>query len=320
MNSPLAGLDPDSNAGRRVDRPDIEVRLRERPGAALNTTERLTFTSALTAESGEPMLRMWKIADDRVFRLDYFDGMTFWIDSDGKTVWADWTGALTIEDAASYLLGPVLGVVLRMRGLACLHASAIAINDSAIAFVGEEGAGKSTTAAAMSRRGYPVISDDIVALKKEKDAYVVVPAYPYLCLWQNSVEALYGPKKDLPRFSESWDKRMLAFRQNALKFADRPLPLSAIFLLGERTAEESAPCSEAVSPQQALFSLVANSYATSLLETSTRAHEFEVFGELAATIPVLRIHPHHDLQRIDQTCDAILEGWRGPTARVACTS
>ncbi len=311
VNFPLPGLDPDKND--ETGDADVEVRLRDRHPAdsAVNLSEKLAFTSSITADSGEPMLRVWKIADDTVFCLDYFDGMKFWVDRDGKSVWADWSGTLTTEDAATYLLGPVLGLVLRLRGFTCLHASAVAVKDSAIAFVGEEGAGKSTTAAAMARRGYAVISDDIVALKKEHDVYVVVPAYPYLCLWQNSVEALYGTEKELPRFSENWDKRMLSLRRNAIKFADSPLPLAAIFLLGERTADDHRACRETIPPQEALFAFVANSYATSLLEISARAREFHVFGELAGSIPVLRLRRHQDLEHIDRICDEVLKGWRG---------
>ena len=88
--------------------------------------------------------------------------------------------------------GPFWGLLLRFRGVTCLHASAVAIGGSVIAFVGAEGAGKSTTAAAFARAGYAAVSDDVVALVERKGDFFVSPSYPHLCLWPESVEMLYG--------------------------------------------------------------------------------------------------------------------------------
>ena len=77
------------------------------------------------------------------------------MDRHGTKLWASWPSHSSVEEAATYLLGPVLGLLLRFRGVTCLHASAVAIGDSVIAFVGAEGAGKSTTAAAFARPGMP---------------------------------------------------------------------------------------------------------------------------------------------------------------------
>ena len=104
----------------------------------------LTYTSAYTDEAGEPALRIWKMAGGEFLRLAYYDGTQFWINRTGTELWAQWPSNLTIEDAATYLLGPVLGLLLRLRGVTCLHASAVAVADRALAFVGSEGAGKST--------------------------------------------------------------------------------------------------------------------------------------------------------------------------------
>ncbi len=148
---------------------------------------------------------------------------------------------LTMDDVAAYLLGPVLGLLLQLRGTTCLHASAVAFGEQAVAFAGGDGAGKSTTAGAFARRGHAVISDDVVALVQRDGAFYVMPAYPHLSLWQDSVELLYGPDKKLPSFSRNLDKRRLALGANNLKFAEQPQALEAIFILGERSASEAAP-------------------------------------------------------------------------------
>ena len=88
------------------------------------------------------------VAGGRYFRFRYGDGTEFVIDRPGSRVWATWPEPWTVEDAATYLLGPILGFVLRLRGVVCLHASAVAVGDRAVVLLGPSGAGKSTTAAA----------------------------------------------------------------------------------------------------------------------------------------------------------------------------
>ena len=104
--------------------------------------EELSYDSPYKDQAGNPALRIWKAARSRYLRLAYFDGTQFWLDRGGTEVWATWPSNLQIEDAATYLLGPVLGILLRLRGVTCLHASAVAFGETAVAFVGSEGAGK----------------------------------------------------------------------------------------------------------------------------------------------------------------------------------
>jgi hypothetical protein len=279
----------------------------ELPSGSIAGSESLTFTSADVGEDGEPALRIWRAGNGSFNRLCYYDGVEFWIDRRGQNVWAQWPENSSLEDAASYLLGPVLGLLLRIRGINCLHASAVTIGKCAIAFAGEEGAGKSTTAAAFARRGCGVLSDDIVALAEQDGAFCVIPAYPYLSLWQDSVEALYGPNKELPRFSVNWDKRLLSLAGNSLRFEEQSQPLSTIYIFGSRSSAPEAPLIEEMTPREAMISLVANSYATSLLDTDMRAREFDLLGRMLAAVAVRRLRPHSDPSRLEQLCDLILK-------------
>jgi len=263
------------------------------------------YASSYMADSGESALRIWKTANGGFLRLDYFDGIQFWLDPRGTCVWSVWPATQSIEDIATYLLGPVLGLLLRLRGIPCLHASAVVFADSAVAFVGSEGKGKSTTAAALASRGRAVISDDIVALVEREGSFFVLPAYPYLSLWPESVKMLYGPEKKLPGFSVSYDKQQLLLGENRLGFQKEEMPLGAVFLLGERLADPAAPFVETLPAREILVALVANSYATNMLDPRMRAHEFEVLGRLIRTVPVWRLQPHEDGSRIGRLCDLI---------------
>jgi hypothetical protein len=266
--------------------------------------EELSYASAYKDAAGNPALRIWKSADSRFLRLAYFDGTQFWLEHEGREIWATWPVNLTIEDTATYLLGPVLGLLLRLRGVTCLHASAVAFGEAAVAFVGSEGAGKSTTAAALAQSGHALLSDDVVALAESNGSFFVHPAYPYLCLWPESVETLFGSTDALPKFSANYEKRCLSLGKQELRFAERALPLAAIYILGDRRGDP-APLVEELVPQRAFLALVANTFATNALDSDMRAKEFETLARLAPTVPIRVLCAHQDASRLKDLCELL---------------
>jgi hypothetical protein len=117
---------------------------------------------------------------------------------------------------------------------------------------------------------------------------------------------VYGAGKKLPSFSANFDKRLLSLSGNNLKFEDKQLQLGALFILGERTSLPDAPRVEPLALKEGLLSLVANSYASNLLDMNMRAVEFEVLGRILQRIPVQRLIPHEDPGQIGRLCDVVL--------------
>ena len=239
------------------------------------------------------------------FAFFYGDGVRFVVARSGREVWADWPETYTLEDACTYLKGPVMGYVLRLRGVVSLHASAVAIDEQAIALVGSPGAGKSTTAAAFARRGLPVIADDVVALAEEAGNFLVQSGYPRVNLWPDSARALFGSEEALPRITPNWDKRFLLLGQNGFSFAAKPLPLRAIYILGTREESLTAPVTIQVAGSEALAALVANTYVNYLLDRDMRSVEFDMLSRLAARVPIHRVRPPADPSAVFDLCEAI---------------
>lgn len=277
----------------------------QRSEADASESQELSYASPYRDPGGDSALRIWKVGNGSYLRLAYFDGTQFWLDQQGSEIWATWPNGLTIEYITAYLLGPVLGLLLRVRGVTCLHASAVAFGQQAVAFVGSAGAGKSTTAAALARRGHAVLSDDVVTLAGREGSVFVHPAYPSLYLWPQSVEWLYGSAEALPRFSPNYDKRRLSLEKPELRFEDHPLPLTAIYILGERRGDP-APIVEEITPQRAFLALVANTYATNAIERTMRAKEFEILGRLVPRVRIRELRAHQDARRIPDLCDLIV--------------
>ena len=159
-----------------------------------------------------------------------------------RRVWAVWPAASSLEDVATYLLGPVLGLLLRLRGVPCLHASAVAFGDSAVAFAGSEGAGKSTTAAALASRGHAV---DFRRHRRARGtrrfvlrASGVSVSFAVAGVREHAVRSGQDSFRVFPPITTSGN---LLLAENRLRFQEQPLPLGAVFLLGERSADPAAP-------------------------------------------------------------------------------
>lgn len=261
-------------------------------------------------ECADPTFVVREFGDGKYFQLAYGDGTEFLVDGGGERVWATYTAPLTIEDLLTYFLGPVMGFVLRRRGVTPLHASAVAIRDFAVAISGAAGAGKSTTAAALGLRGAPVLCEDIAALDESPEGFCVRPGYPRVCLWPDAVNKLLGESSALPSLTPTWDKKFLALDGGRARFADQALPLRAIYLLGHRVSEANAPRLEEITGKEALLDLVQNTYMNSLLNREQRAREFESLSRLVTNVRCKRIIPHQDPGRIGELCE-LIEGDAG---------
>jgi hypothetical protein len=265
---------------------DAEVHLLSFPsGVSIgsNENERLLFASSDKTETNQPTHQLWASANKSLLRLEFCDGTQFWLNSNGTHLWAIWPQALSLENTLGYLLGPVLGFLLRLRGVVCLHASAVAFDNRCAVFVGAQGAGKSTTAAALAREGCAVLSDDVVALDEREGRFRVQPSYPHVLLWPDSVQRLFGSADALPNSGEDWHKRRLTLGNDRSRYQGQELPLGAVYILGQRTTTSTF---EPLNRSSALLHLIAHSYAAGLLESEKRAQEFEAFGRLIDTVPV----------------------------------
>ena len=285
---------------------DVRIRLKEKPSpisTAISPSE-IFYVSRDKETSGEPALRAAMVAGGNYVALLYSDGTRFALERNGREVFADWPDPLTLEDSSPYIVGPILGVVLRLRGLIPLHASAVVIDDRAIAFMGPAGAGKSTTAGAFARCGYRVISDDVVALKQEGSHFTIPPGYPRVNLWADSVQALFGGDARLPLICPSWDKQFMTLDQES-QFETRSLPLGAIYALQEREAGLAAPVVENVTGAEAFLAVIRNTYMNHLPDPEMRSREFQVLTRVLAQVPVRRVRAAADPSMLFDLCKTV---------------
>jgi hypothetical protein len=273
------------------------------------------YVSSELDSRGRPEMTIEK--GDAGYWLTYNDAVTFLVEGAGARVSGHWSAPLSAADAAGYLAGSVLAFVLRLRGAVPLHASAVAVDGRALLFIGEPWAGKSSTAAAFSTLGYPVFADDIVRIDVDaghRDAFAH-PGHPGLGLWADSAAALFGEPSDEDAVDHEYQKRVLDPQGSSSRFEARPVPIGAIYLLGERLRGASAaPSIEPVPPSASLVALVRHTFGGSYLDRAMRAREFDVLCRLAERVPVRELRFGDELGQLVASCRVVagLAGREGP--------
>jgi hypothetical protein len=272
---------------------------------ALGLDSRVVHSLPEEPETADPAFVLTEYGKEAFYQLSYTDGTEFVVDGAATKIWGQYTPPLTIEDLTTYLLGPVLGFVLRRRSVTPLHASTVSINGAAVVLCGMAGVGKSTTAAAFALRGTPVLCEDISALAETNGRFWVLPGYPRICLWPDVIEKLFGSAAALPRLTPAWEKCYLPLDGALAQFEAKPRPLLAVYFLMSRVADASAPQIDEIEPREAVLELVQNTYMNAVLTRKQRAEEFDLLGRLVGCAAFRRVLPHSDAARLGALCDLI---------------
>ncbi|MDX2346330.1 MAG: hypothetical protein QNK11_05625 [Legionella sp.] len=140
---------------------------------------------------------------------------------------------VVIADLRLILMGSCMGAILQQRGLIVLHGNAVTWdNQTCNIYMGEKGAGKSTTAAWYYQQGASIVADDICAICLNSEGRpVVLPGIPQLKLWQASADLLNISTTHLKRVRKQLDKFILPIA--AQRFANKPCEIKNIFEINQ---------------------------------------------------------------------------------------
>lgn len=172
------------------------------------------------------------------YRITYWGGIEFVVFDSGAQIRFNYPGTSNPEDIAAVLAGPVLGFAMRLLGVFCLHASAVAIDGHAVALLAPSGGGKSTTAAALAARGHAIVSDEVLALHIERGRVVAQPGLPWLRLCHDSMAALREQGAVLATAPHG-EKRIAQLPQPGYPCVARSLPLVAMYTMNSIADVES---------------------------------------------------------------------------------
>ncbi|MER9749141.1 serine kinase [Mesorhizobium sp. M0140] len=211
-----------------------------------------------------------------------------------------------VDDAllAFPLLGPVMALLLHRRGLLVLHASAIAAAGTSAIFMGDKGAGKSTTASAMIRAGHRLLTDDVVALDLANPSEpMTVPGFPQIKLAADAAAAIsLGGAEVRPQVHPAIDKMQHRLSGD---FSGDKVPATRIYVLerGERADITPLPAIAAL-PAIIKFSYVTRFGRAALPDDFAAAH-LQQCSWIANHIGVYRLEIPTGLDRIGEAVELI---------------
>jgi hypothetical protein len=146
------------------------------------------------------------------------------------------------------LLGSVVATLLQRRGLFVVHASAAVVGGAGFALLGDKGAGKSTTAAALIAAGHGLLADDVVAIDfAAEERPAMLPAFGQLKLWDDAAGAVRGTGLERgERLHALIDKSNYRVAQG---FRGEAVPLRRLYILrrGETAGVSAVAAVEAIS-------------------------------------------------------------------------
>ncbi|MEM6760492.1 MAG: hypothetical protein AAF601_13525 [Pseudomonadota bacterium] len=231
----------------------------------------------------------------------------FLIEDDPSIIWVEPNPGAPAQLVAQPLLGIVISVALERLGTFCLHGGAVDVGGSAAIFVGDKGAGKSTTVSALLDAEHRLLTDDLVALTADAGTGgpVVHPAFAAVKLWPDSLNALsMDPDQTAQTIHPSITKLQKTIE---VDLPTRPVPAGGIFVLAPnrdgRTEAVRLDRSEALS---ALFCFAFISrFGTTSLGKSHMAGLMQHCGNIVRTTPVYTLHVARDFARMSDLVEAI---------------
>ncbi len=274
-------------------------------------------------DPGGGVLRVWTrtFEGDAAVRLGFSFGdaaVTIDLEAGGRRIRIDHTSEVPRHNAAMLLLGTGFRYVLQLRGRPALHAAAVECCGNAIALVGVQGAGKSTTTAALAERGCRILCDDLAALVPVQSQWCVSPGVPSLRLGREALTVLgrdgasaspvwaRTPQMSDVEYGRIDDKALLSEARSSLADARRSVPLAGIYVLRNRIRGQGTPRVGALTPAEAMGELSLHLGSFPMPGSEATKSAFRFLAELTQSCPVRFVERPDDLQRLPQVCEAIL--------------
>ncbi len=195
--------------------------------------------------------------------------------------------SLSESDLDTLLLSQVIPMAFSFKADLMLHASGIEKFGQAWAFLGLEGAGKSTLAASFLQKDFKVLSDDSLRVDISLDPIKVYPGTPEIRMFSESIGKIFKNPEAL-NFSKAIHKMRIEL-PNSLP---RALPLAGLFCLNPQV-EDTEVSVNFLKPKEALPYLLRSLFRWDL--QSQRAMTKEISGavNLLSQTPAYLVNYSH---------------------------
>ncbi|MBM4134403.1 MAG: hypothetical protein FJ245_11605 [Nitrospira sp.] len=253
---------------------------------------------------GEPWLSCAKQENGYLLR---FHGLAdFLTDREGQHVLGQPCLGTPPETLHHLLLNQTLPLVLSLRSIQALHATAVLTPHGVCAFTGPSGAGKSTLAASFALAGYPILSDDCLVVQERQGQILAVPASPGVRLWDDVREALNSSHHPALPVAHYTSKQRLVLPDHQ-DFPTAPEPLARIFCL--RRDDEQADRGGRIEPlsrRVAFMELLQGLFTLDITDRLVLQEQLSFLAQMVSLVPVRLLKLPNDLSALSSVRETVL--------------
>jgi hypothetical protein len=207
------------------------------------------------------------------------------------------------------LLGTVLSYWLERQGTCCVHSSAVVTPCGGIGFLAGNGGGKSALAASFLEAGFPLLTDDILAIDRREDGAFGRASYPQMRFWPSEAERFAGNADPGDQVHPTIPKVRVAVGEPGFgTFHSKEAPLRALYLPVRLSGSEGARVEiEPIRPRDALIELVRESFVAHLVASAPWAQgRLARLAAIAEAVPMRRLSYPSGFDRLPEVRDAVL--------------
>ena len=261
--------------------PDVEIRI----GETMRSTEQRPEGQLLVDLDTDRLLYSATARDDGSYVVRFYRTCDFVVQPDLSRVTLH-----LVDDADPHLAGvlatgTLLSFLLALRGNPVLHASAVQVGDSALAFVGASGMGKSTMATLMCADGARLITDDVLRLD-----LAGIDGAPTCYLGATEVRLRKAAGDLAARFSDRPERRLTSDARDALRTptsTQQHLPLKAIVIpLPDHEGGQEATTVTRLESMEALLTLLRFPRILGWEDPAIIDRQFQQLGHVVERVPV----------------------------------
>lgn len=152
----------------------------------------------------------------------HVDNIATYCISNGSEIKVEVCENTDIQLMKIYVMCSCLGFIMLQKKIVAIHGGVIEIDNKAVIFTGDRGAGKSTLTTALREKGYKFISDDVARIKIDKVPYVM-PGFPYQKLCESAMGKFGYDKESCTSFMSDKEVKYVVPALDEFVYEEREL-------------------------------------------------------------------------------------------------
>jgi hypothetical protein len=294
-----------------------------------------------------PIWQMTDVGDRYISQIELFKEQNTYslnVNCEGKGTFTFKPSSLAVKWQADgtgyehYLQSLGIALWLELKGVPCIHANAIELDNFASLIIAPSRTGKSTLTTHLLHQGFKMMTDDMAAIHTAaRGQFMIYPSWPKIRLWPDVVDDLVGtevdndtysnanePKetetksvngiynntlnKNAPKLSkhkktkvhQKFAKHEIEFEEETDVWENTPKQLKAIYYL-ERHERATQKCEIArINASHGLMTLLQNSIlADAYKSMEVETQRLQKLAKILETIPIFKISYPSGLEHLD---------------------